>query len=67
MKAVCVFGGARSGRNPAYGNAAEKLGALIAQRGCALVYGGGSIGLMGRVATARSMQVEALRVCCPRR
>jgi len=50
MKAVCVFGGAREGRNPAYGNAAEKLGALIAQRGCGLVYGGGSIGLMGRVA-----------------
>ncbi len=50
MKAVCVFGGAREGRNPAYGNAAEQLGALIAQRGCGLVYGGGSIGLMGRVA-----------------
>ncbi len=67
MKAVCVFGGARSGRNPAYGNAAEKLGALIAQRGCALVYGGGSIGLMGRVANGALNAGGSVTGGCPRR
>lgn len=50
MKAVCVFAGARSGRLPAYAEAARELGTDIANRGLGLVYGGGSIGLMGHAA-----------------
>jgi uncharacterized protein (TIGR00730 family) len=51
---VCVFCGSRNGANPAYGEAAEKLGAALARDGVELIYGGGSVGLMGQVAAAAS-------------
>lgn len=47
---ICVFGGAREGIDIRYRRAAEELGGAIAARGYALVYGGGSVGLMGYVA-----------------
>ncbi len=49
---VCVFCGARSGRNPAWMAAAESLGHRIARAGWRLVYGAGDVGLMGAAATA---------------
>jgi uncharacterized protein (TIGR00730 family) len=49
---VCVFCGSSHGNNPAYAAAARRLGALIGERGYALVFGGGNIGLMGEVARA---------------
>jgi uncharacterized protein (TIGR00730 family) len=49
---ICVFCGADSGRAPAYADAARVVGKMLAQRGIALVYGGGSIGLMGVLADA---------------
>jgi len=49
-KRICVFLGASTGVSPAYGEAAYRFGGLLAQRGIGLVYGGGSIGLMGLVA-----------------
>src|SRR6185437_10595394 len=49
---VCVFCGSSCGTNPAYRDAAENLGQLLAQRGIGLVYGGGCIGLMGAMADA---------------
>jgi uncharacterized protein (TIGR00730 family) len=52
MPAICVFCGSSPGRAPAYQQAAERLGRLIAQRGCTLVYGGATSGLMGTVADA---------------
>ena len=52
MKRVCVFCGSSTGSRPAYVRAARALGAAIAARGLGLVYGGGSIGLMGVVADA---------------
>jgi uncharacterized protein (TIGR00730 family) len=52
MKRVCVFCGSSAGRNPLYGEVAAKLGAALARRGIGLVYGGGSIGLMGALADA---------------
>jgi uncharacterized protein (TIGR00730 family) len=51
-KALCVFCGSSMGHEEAYGEAARRLGALIAERGFALVFGGGSLGLMGQVARA---------------
>jgi len=48
--AVCVFCGSQNGFAPAYATAAQKLGAGLAQNGWPLVYGGGSVGLMGLVA-----------------
>ncbi|HTJ30910.1 MAG TPA: TIGR00730 family Rossman fold protein [Acidobacteriaceae bacterium] len=52
MKRVCVFCGSSEGVRPEYRAAAEQVGALLAQRGIELVYGGGKVGLMGAVADA---------------
>lgn len=52
MKRVCVFCGASSGVDPRHAEAARALGRAIAARGLELVYGGGSVGLMGQVADA---------------
>lgn len=50
MKSLCVYCGSSAGRRPVYVRNAEALGAEIARRGITLVYGGASIGLMGRLA-----------------
>ncbi len=49
---ICVFCGAREGKNPAHAQAARDLGAAIADMGARLVYGAGDVGLMGIVARA---------------
>jgi uncharacterized protein (TIGR00730 family) len=52
MQRLCVFCGSNSGTLPAYIEAAQQLAqALVAHR-IGLVYGGGSIGLMGALADA---------------
>ncbi len=50
FKALCVFCGSRMGTDPAHEHTARTLGALLAERGIRLVYGGGGIGLMGALA-----------------
>lgn len=52
MERVCVFCGSNTGVNSLYRHAAETLGQLLTQRGHGLVYGGGSVGLMGVLANA---------------
>lgn len=52
IRRVCVFCGSNSGNDPAYAEAARSLGGLFAREGIALVYGGGSVGLMGQLADA---------------
>ncbi|MGD9806018.1 MAG: TIGR00730 family Rossman fold protein [Hyphomicrobiaceae bacterium] len=47
---VCVFCGSGPGRNPAYVEAARAFGTGLAENGIGLVYGGGSLGLMGEIA-----------------
>ena len=49
---ICVFCGSGPGKNPAYAEAARTLGTAMAAAGYGLVYGGGSLGLMGEVARA---------------
>jgi uncharacterized protein (TIGR00730 family) len=49
---VAVYCGSNSGTDPAFTAAAASLGALLAERGLRLVYGGGHVGLMGAVADA---------------
>ena len=49
---VCVYCGSGLGLNQAYREAARKLGAALAANNIGLVYGGGSLGLMGEVARA---------------
>src|SRR5207247_8931581 len=50
MRRLCVFGGSAEGTRPAYADAARALGRELAKRGLGLVYGGGSVGLMGVLA-----------------
>jgi uncharacterized protein (TIGR00730 family) len=50
MRHLCVYCGSGPGRNPVYMAAAKALGAAMANLGIGLVYGGGSLGLMGEVA-----------------
>ncbi len=52
LRSVCVYCGSGKGKNPAYATAARVLGKSLAKSGVELVYGGGSLGLMGEVATA---------------
>ena len=49
---ICVFCGSGPGKNPAYAEAARTLGTARAAAGYGLVYGGGSLGLMGEVPRA---------------
>jgi uncharacterized protein (TIGR00730 family) len=49
---ICVYAGSSVGRSPVYREAAQALGALLAEQGIGLVYGGGNIGLMGVAADA---------------
>jgi uncharacterized protein (TIGR00730 family) len=49
---LCVYCGSGPGRNPAYLEAARALGTAMARNGIGLVYGGGSLGLMGETARA---------------
>src|SRR5690349_12368887 len=50
IRNVCVYCGSGLGKNPSYTAAARTLGAELAAHGIGLVYGGGSLGLMGEVA-----------------
>ncbi len=52
LQAICVLCGSRPGSDPAYERDAIRLGEMIAERGMRLVYGGGSIGLMGVIANS---------------
>ena len=49
---LCVYCGSNTGNVPAFAAAARQLGASFANRGIGMVYGGGSVGLMGLAADA---------------
>lgn len=50
MKRICVFCGSNNGANPIYLETAEKVGKFLVTNNIELVYGGGRVGLMGKVA-----------------
>ena len=52
MKRVCLFCGSNAGARPVYAAVAAAFGQALAARGLALVYGGGSVGLMKIAAEA---------------
>ncbi len=52
LASVCVYCGSSSGDLREYTDAAIQLGTLFAQRSIGLVFGGGSVGLMGVLADA---------------
>lgn len=52
LRSIAVFCGSNFGVSPAYAEAAQALGTLMARQGITLVYGGTNKGLMGVVADA---------------
>ncbi|MGE0044475.1 MAG: TIGR00730 family Rossman fold protein [Hyphomonadaceae bacterium] len=52
LSAVCVYCGSSESTRPEYLDLASRVGKELARRGLKMVYGGGSIGLMGRAAKA---------------
>lgn len=52
LRSICVYCGSGNGSRAAYAAAARTLGTAMAESGIELVYGGGSLGLMGEVANA---------------
>jgi uncharacterized protein (TIGR00730 family) len=52
MERVCVYCGSNPGTDPQYRAAARAAGETLAERELGLVYGGGSVGLMGTLADA---------------
>jgi uncharacterized protein (TIGR00730 family) len=50
LQRVCVFCGSSLGSEANYARVADDMGRILAQRGIELIYGGGNVGLMGRVA-----------------
>ena len=52
MKRICVFCGSHLGNGPSYAHMARDIAERLVRAGYGIVYGGGSIGLMGVVADA---------------
>jgi len=52
FRRICVYAGSAPGASPVYVAAATELAAAIVRRGAGIVYGGGSVGMMGAVADA---------------
>ena len=50
IKSICVYCASGPGNNPAFAEAAKQFGRILAENGVRLVYGGGSVGLMGTLA-----------------
>ncbi len=50
MKRICVFCGSSPGHTPDYVAMAERLGEMLVMKRIGLVYGGGDVGLMGKIA-----------------
>jgi uncharacterized protein (TIGR00730 family) len=52
IKRICVYCGSGPGSDPAFAQAARRLGTILVENRIGLVYGGGSVGLMGELADA---------------
>lgn len=52
IRKICVYCGSGPGSDPAFAEAARTFGTILAENRIGLVYGGGSIGLMGELANA---------------
>jgi uncharacterized protein (TIGR00730 family) len=52
INALCVYCGSSPGTDPAFVEAARSFGKILAENDIRLIYGGGSVGLMGALADA---------------
>jgi uncharacterized protein (TIGR00730 family) len=52
IKRICVYCGSGAGRNANFASAARSFGRILVEQRIGLVYGGGSVGLMGELSGA---------------
>jgi uncharacterized protein (TIGR00730 family) len=52
IKSICVYCASGPGTNPAFVDSARRFGRILAENDIHLVYGGGSMGLMGTLAAS---------------
>jgi len=52
IRKICVYCGSGPGTDPAYVDAARAFGSILAKNAIGLIYGGGTVGLMGEIANA---------------
>jgi len=57
-KSICVYCAHRDGAKPSYLQAAQDTGEMIARHNMRLVYGAGSVGLMGKVANSANQAMQ---------
>jgi hypothetical protein len=50
IRKICVYCGSGPGTDPAFVESARAFGAILAKNGIGLVFGGGSVGMMGTIA-----------------
>jgi hypothetical protein len=50
IRKICVYCGSGPGTDPAFVESARAFGAILAKNGVGLVFGGGSVGIMGAIA-----------------
>lgn len=50
IRTICVYCGSSPGTDPAFVEAAGAFGAILANNGIRLVFGGGAVGIMGAIA-----------------
>ncbi|KAL6579341.1 hypothetical protein OROMI_009557 [Orobanche minor] len=56
FNSICIFGGASYGNEACFTGAVHNLGRTLGEKCIHIVYGGGSLGLMGRVAASAYME-----------
>ncbi|KAL6571643.1 hypothetical protein OROHE_003287 [Orobanche hederae] len=56
FNSICIFGGASHGNEACFTEAAHNLGRTLGEKCIHIVYGGGSLGLMGRAAASAYME-----------
>src|SRR6188474_1106036 len=52
IRNICVYCGSSAGTDPRFVRDAAALGSILAENGIGLIYGGGSVGLMGALSSA---------------
>jgi uncharacterized protein (TIGR00730 family) len=67
LQRIGVFCGSSPGAGPEYRRAARRLGTVIADNGVTLIYGGGSVGLMGELARSALQRGGQVVGVIPRR
>ncbi len=66
-KSVVVFSGSKAGHDPEFMQHAKELGYLLAEEKILLVYGGGSLGLMGAVSNAAKERGGEIKAIIPKK